>query len=98
MIMTPVVSSGTAIEYVTVTIDNTGGPSGVGCVINYVNTAGKNSTISVASGGREYISVQKNTYIGAPISMEVGGDASRVYSTGFATLLIFVYGDCSISS
>ena len=97
MIMTPVVSSGTAIEYVTVTIDNTGG-SGVGRVINYVNTAGENSTIAVAPGGREYISVQKNTYIGAPTSMEVGGDASRVYSTGFATLLVFVYGDCSISS
>ena len=97
MIANPAVSSGTAIEYVTVTIDNTGA-SGVGRVINYVNTAGENSSISVASGGREYILVQKNTYIGAPTSMEVGGDASRVYSTGFATLLIFVYGDCSISS
>ena len=98
MIMTPVVSSGTAIEYVTVTIDNTGGPSGEGRVINYVNTAGKNSFITVASGGRENISVQKNTYIGAPESMKVSGDALRVYSTGFATFLIFVYGDCSISS
>ena len=98
MIMTPVVSSGTAIEYVTVTIRNTNGSGGSSYIINYVNTAGENSSIGVAPGGREYILVQKNTYIGAPTSMEVGGDASRVYSTGFATLLIFVYGDCSISS
>lgn len=96
MIMNSVIG-GTAIEYVTVTIHNTEG-SGIGRVINYVNTAGENSSISVAPGGREYISVQKNTYVGAPTSMEVGGDASRVYSTGFATLLVFVYGDCSISS
>ena len=95
--MTPVVSSGTAIEYVTVTIRNTGG-SGVAYIINYVNTAGENSAIRVEPGGREYISVQKNTYVGAPESMKVGGDASRVYSTGLATFLVFVYGDCSISS
>ena len=98
MILNPIVSGGTQIEYVTVTIDATGGPSGVGYIINYVNTAGENSTISVAPGGREYISVQKNTYVGAPTPMEVSGDASRVYSTGFITLLVFVYGDCSISA
>lgn len=95
MIMTPVVSSGTAIEYVTVTIRNTGDGH---YIINYVNTEGENSVISVPPGGQEYILVQKNTYIGAPTSMEVGGDASRVYSTGFATQLVFVYGDCSISA
>lgn len=98
MIMTPVVSSGTAIEYVTVTIHNTEGSGGSSYIINYVNTEGENSAIQVAPGGREYISVQKNTYVGAPTSMKVGGDASRVYSTGFATFLIFVYGDCSISA
>lgn len=98
MIMTPVVSSGTAIEYVTVTIHNTEGSGGSSYIINYVNTAGENSAIQVAPGGQEYILVQKNTYVGAPESMKVSGDALRVYSTGFATLLIFVYGDCSISS
>lgn len=95
MIANPAVSSGTAIEYVTVTIRNTGGP---GYIINYVNTAGENSAIRVDPGGQEYILVQKNTYVGAPESMKVSGDALRVYSTGFATFLIFVYGDCSISS
>lgn len=98
MIMTPVVSSGTAIEYVTVTIRNTEGSGGPSYIINYVNTAGENSSIRVNPGGQEYILVQKNTYVGAPTSMEVGGDASRVYSAGFASNLIFVYGDCAISS
>lgn len=97
MIMNSVIG-GTAIEYVTVTIHNTEGSGGPSYIINYVNTAGENSTITVAPGGRKYILVQKNTYIGAPTSMEVGGDASRVYSTGFVTLLVFVYGDCSISA
>lgn len=98
MIANPAVSSGTAIEYVTVTIRNTEGSGGPSYIINYVNTAGENSAIQVAPGGQEYILVQKNTYVGAPTSMKVGGDALRVYSTGFATNLIFVYGDCSISS
>ena len=98
MIANPAVSSGTAIEYVTVTIRNTGGSGGSSCIINYVNTAGENSAIQVAPGGQEHILVQKNTYVGAPESMKVSGDASRVYSTGFASNLIFVYGDCAISS
>ena len=98
MIANPAVSSGTAIEYVTVTIRNTNGSGASSYIINYVNTAGENSAIQVDPGEQEYILVQKNTYVGAPESMKVGGDASRVYSTGFATFLIFVYGDCSISS
>ena len=98
MIANPAVSSGTAIEYVTVTIRNTNGSGVSSYIINYVNTAGENSAIQVDPGEQEYILVQKNTYVGAPESMKVGGDASRVYSTGFATFLIFVYGDCSISS
>lgn len=98
MIANPAVSSGTAIEYVTVTIRNTEGSGGPRYIINYVNTAGENSAIRVDPGGQEYILVQKNTYVGALESMKVSGDALRVYSTGFATFLIFVYGDCSISS
>ena len=98
MIANPAVSSGTAIEYVTVTIRNTNGSGDSSYIINYVNTAGENSAIQVDPGGQEYILVQKNTYVGAPESMKVSGDALRVYSTGFATFLIFVYGDCSISS
>lgn len=97
MIMNSVIG-GTAIEYVTVTIRNIEGSGSSSYTINYVNTAGENSSIQVTPGGQEYILVQKNTYVGAPISMKVGGDALRVYSTGFATYLIFVYGDCSISS
>ena len=98
MIANPAVSSGTAIEYVTVTIRNTNGSGDSSYIINYVNTAGENSAIQVDPGGQEYILVQKNTYVGAPESMKASGDALRVYSTGFATFLIFVYGDCSISS